>query len=315
MAIMDILDYVTGKTCLAGLIGNPLEHSISPQIHNTISSLTGIDLVYVPFKVREKDLGIFVKGLKSVNVIGFNVTVPYKQKIMSFLDQIDDEAEIIGAVNTVKNTGGRLCGYNTDGEGFLRSVEKETGVSLQGRNIALIGAGGAARAIGIKAAIRGAKRITVINRTIKKAEDLVKDINKKTDACADAADIADFKQSCAIEEYDVIVNTTSAGMYPDVDLSPLDDSTAFKKSQIVYDVIYNPFKTRFLLMAEKRGCKTLNGLGMLINQGISAYEIWTGIKVDDEITKGMHAGFGCSYQLYLSQSAHYELHLYEKGYL
>jgi len=288
MEVMKILDFVTGKTCLAGLLGDPVEHSVSPQIHNTLSSLTGIDMVYVPFRVRENDLGAFVQGIKSANVIGFNVTVPYKQRIMGFLDHIDEEAEILGAVNTVKNDDGKLCGYNTDGEGFVRSIEKETGTTLQGKKILLIGAGGAARAIGIKAAIRGAKRITVVNRTVEKAEGLAEDINKIAAAGADAAGIEDFKKSRAIGDYDVIVNTTSVGMYPDVDSSPLDDMTAFEKGKIVYDVIYNPFKTRFLLMAEKMGCKTLNGLGMLINQGIGAYEIWTGIKVSEEITRGMH---------------------------
>lgn len=276
---MDIENMVTGKTKVIGIIGNPIGHSISPQLHNTISRQLGMNIIYVPFKVEESDLESAVRGLKSLNVLGFNVTIPYKESIISYLDEVTDEAALMGSVNTVKNIGGKLYGFNTDTRGFVRSFTKEAKTTFKDKTVAIIGAGGTARALAIKIALEGSKKIYIINRTLHKAEEVAGRINNKIESIAKAIGLDSIESTPALCESDIIINTTPLGMYPDTEKTPLDKDFRFSKNQIVFDVIYNPRKTLFLARAEEYGCTIVNGYGMLISQGIQAYEIWTDTKI------------------------------------
>jgi shikimate dehydrogenase len=289
--MIEMVKNVTGKTRITGIIGNPLEHTISPQIHNTISYYMGVDLVYVPFKVEDKDLGSLISGLKAANITGVNVTVPYKNLIIKLLDYISDEASLMGAVNTVKFADGKLYGYNTDGEGFSRSFKSETGTGFNGKRIAIIGAGGAARAVAVRVATEGAKEVAIVNRTISRAEQLAGIINNNIVPVATPFELSVFLNKGLIKEYEVIINTTSAGMYPNIEQDPLGNQARFLKKQIVYDVIYNPPKTRLLMAAEKEGCKSVNGLGMLLYQAAGSYEIWTGKAVPDGLIDEIYKYF------------------------
>jgi shikimate dehydrogenase len=288
---MEIESRVTGKTKIMGIIGNPIEHTVSPQLHNTISRRKGIDAIYVPFKVDKSGLRSAVEGLRALNVTGFNVTVPFKNDIIPFLDQISEEAKLMGAVNTVKNVNGMLYGYNTDGEGFLRSLKKEAGVGFKDKKVVLIGAGGAARAVGVKAALNGAKSIVIINRTVQKAEEITGVINYNISDIARCCSLDGEGAQKEFEESDIIVNTTSVGMYPDVDISPVISTAGFSDRQLVCDIIYNPPRTKFLESALQKGSKVLNGLGMLFFQGVYAYEIWMDITLSEEEVNSLYKSF------------------------
>lgn len=287
---MNIDSRVTGRTKLLGIIGNPVEHSISPILHNTLSSLLGLDLVYVPLKVEKDDLALVVNALKSLDFVGFNVTIPYKKEIMKYIDENSIEAILMGAVNTVKKIDGKLYGYNTDAEGFLRSFKEEAKTSFKGKKVVLIGAGGVARPIAVKMASEGAEKISLVNRTKEKAIGLAEAVNDNIREIIQVYNFEDKTFKLAVEESDIIINTTSVGMTPDVKSTPISGSY-FNGSQIVYDVIYSPRETKLLSDARKKGCKTINGLGMLFYQGIKAYEIWTGLKLSEENIKNVYASF------------------------
>ncbi len=288
---MDIDFSVTGKTRLLGLIGNPVEHSISPQLHNSLSMLKGLDFIYVPLKVGKENLEVVVKALKAIDFVGFNVTIPYKREVMKFIDDNTKEAILMGAVNTVKKIEGRLYGYNTDGEGFLRAFKEAAGMGFKGKKVVMIGAGGVARPIAVKIAMDGAEKISIVNRTTQKSVELAEVVNENITEIVQVYNFEDKTLKMAFEESDVIINTTSVGMSPDIDKSPVENADYFRSGQIVYDVVYNPSKTKFLADAESRGCKPIGGLGMLFYQGINAYEIWTGVKFSEENLKDIYKSF------------------------
>lgn len=288
---MDIDFSVTGKTRLLGLIGNPVEHSISPQLHNSLSMLKGLDLIYVPLKVDKENLEVVVKALKALEFVGFNVTIPYKREIMKFIDDNTKEAILMGAVNTVKKIEGRLYGYNTDGEGFLRAFKEAAGTGFNGKKVVMIGAGGVARPIAVKIAMDGAEKISIVNRTTQKSVELAEVVNENIAEIVQVYNFEDKTLKMAFEESDVIINTTSVGMSPDINKSPVENADYFRSGQIVYDVVYNPAKTKFLKDAQSRGCKAIGGLGMLFYQGINAYEIWTGVKFTEKEIKEIYKSF------------------------
>ncbi len=287
---------VSGKTKLTGLIGNPIEHTISPVLQNSLFSMMGIDGIYVPVKVPQGKLGDAVCGLKASGFTGFNVTIPYKEEVLQFLDDISDEAVLLGAVNTVKVSGDKLYGYNTDGDGFLRAFREQTESGFEGKLVCILGAGGTARALTAKIATAGVERITVINRTPERAQELSLNVNSILEerglgkitvpAGLDSLEAADALEAC-----DVIINTTSAGMYPKVVNSPLKDDFRFRSEQIVYDVIYNPAETKLLAQAKKSGCRTANGAGMLFYQGVRAFEIWMETAIPDTKLRDLSAVF------------------------
>lgn len=266
---------INTETKLIGLLGYPLGHSYSPVMQNAALKKCNLNKLYIPIEVKPKNLEAVVKGISKMNFDGFNVTIPYKIDIMKYLDQIDEEARLIGAVNTVKVSDGNLKGYNTDGRGFLRSFEENTGTSIKGKNIFILGSGGAARAIGVTMALNGAAKIYICNRTYERAKHLAYDINKISKAIVVPKENEKIKK--AIEDSNILINTTSVGMLPNIDQIPLNINL-FNKNLIVCDIIYNPLRTKLLKAAEDKGCKTLPGLPMLVYQGGEAFEIWTGLK-------------------------------------
>lgn len=268
---------VNHNTKVIGVIGHPIKHSYSPLMQNKTFEIKDLDFVYLPFDVPGENLKAAIKGMVSLGIKGFNVTLPHKEKINEFLDEVSEEASVIGAVNTVVNENGILYGYNTDVNGIIESLNPYKD-EIAGQEVSIIGAGGASRSV-IYALIRHfkVKRINIINRTLQIAESL-KDYfqskmlfdNIKTYELVPPDLTRIFRKS------KLIVNTTSMGMYPEVDDSATTISKSFKEGQIVFDVIYNPFKTKFLQIAEEQGATVLSGLTMFLEQGAKSFELWTG---------------------------------------
>lgn len=259
---------------LYAVIGDPIAHSMSPAMHNDLFAFYGIDASYLPFRVSPSDLETAVKGLKAIGASGFNVTIPHKTEIIKHLDKIDPLAEAIGAVNTVKNENGLFVGYNTDGPGFVSGL-KDKLADLEYRSALIIGAGGAARAIYFSMARAGIARIDLVNRTMQKAKELV-------DACpykveSDVLDLAEAARN--LGSYRLIVQTTSIGMLPETDRTPMDTGQ-MSPAAFVSDIIYNPLQTKFLKEASSRGASVQNGIDMFVYQGALAFEKWTGIFPD-----------------------------------
>ncbi|MCC8138411.1 MAG: shikimate dehydrogenase [Clostridiales bacterium] len=271
---------ITGHTRLACLIGSPVAHSISPMMHNEAFRLLDLDAVYLCFDTKDKELGTIIRALRDMNVLGFNITMPDKERVMEYLDALSPAARMIGAVNTVKNENGRLVGYNTDGEGYIRSLS-DVGYEITEGEMCLLGAGGAASSIAVQAALSGAPVLHILNRkngrSFPNAIRLAEQINAETACRADVIDLNDAKavQDC-VEKSSLLTNATSVGMVPGTDALPLPDPTCLHPDLTVSDIIYNPRQTRLLAEARARGCRTLNGLYMLLYQGAAAFHIWTG---------------------------------------
>jgi shikimate dehydrogenase len=255
---------ISGTTKVVAILGYPVEHSLSPAMHNAAFELMGLDYCYVAFPVHPQALKEAVLGVRGLGLAGLNVTVPHKESIMPVLDRVESEASFMGAVNTVVNKGGKLIGYNTDGRGFMRSLEEE-GLEVEGRNVLLVGAGGAARAVSWYVSER-ASALSIFNRTPDRAERLVADlsINRRNVTRAETLD--------ALGDMDIIINATSLGL-KDEDPLPFD-AAVLHEGQTVVDLIYR--ETEILREASARGCRVLNGLGMLLWQGMLAFELWTG---------------------------------------
>ena len=270
---------ITGTTRLGGLLGSPVAHSKSPLMHNEAFRLLGLDYVYLCFDMGPENLARTVEALRDLHVYGFNLTMPLKTAVIPCLDALPKEAKLIGAVNTVKNDDGTLTGYNTDGMGFMRSV-REHGVTVPGSTITILGAGGAASAISVQAAIDGAAAVHIVSRrgrSWEKAQDLARRISENTACRADLTDLGDTAAlSGLLQASDLLVNATSVGMAPHTDESPLPDPAILPPSLPVGDVIYHPAKTLLLSKAAERGCPTFNGMDMLLYQGEAAFRIWTG---------------------------------------
>ena len=277
---------ITGKTRIMGLIGNPVEHSISPQLHNNLCKHFDLNLAYLPFRVYSDDLFTVVEAFKALDVVGFNITIPHKVDIIKYLDNVSEEALIIGAVNTVRIKDKKLFGYNTDGQGFMRSL-RDAGMDVKGLKVVILGAGGAARAVAVKLAQEGANSIVILNRSKEKARILTELVNNRVKEVAVFDEMTKDKLIGYTQDCNIIINTTSVGMWPEIDKSPIEMAEIFENRPFVCDLIYNPIKTKFLKNAEENSCKTLSGLGMLIYQGVSAFEIWNEINVPDNITKQM----------------------------
>lgn len=281
-------EQITGRTRLGGLLGCPVDHSISPLMHNASFTHLGIDWVYLCFDTGGGRLEQVVSAMRSLNAYGFNVTMPDKVRILPYLDGLSREAQMIGAVNTVKNEDGRLIGYNTDGMGFLRSLTSE-GIPVSGQKICLIGAGGAGSAIAIQAALDGAKALHLLcrrGRSWEHARSLVRQIGQQTDCRADLTDLSDRDQTAYhLQDSSLLINASSAGMAPDVDTTPIADPSMLPSGLVVSDIIYHPAKTRLLREAEERGCRTRNGMYMLLYQGAASFRIWTGRDMPVDLIK------------------------------
>ncbi|MEF9938657.1 MAG: shikimate dehydrogenase [Clostridium sp.] len=261
-----------GKTQVCGIIANPVEHSMSPLLQNLYAERTGINVRYVPFKVEESDVKAAIKGAFALNIRGLNVTVPHKQRVMPYLTEIDEEAEAVGAVNTLVRTETGYKGYNTDVQGLLRTVS-EAGIKLLGRNCILIGAGGAAKAAAYMMAKEGATSIYLLNRSVSKAEDLATYINDLFGwELVHPMDLNDYEEIPEGKYF--AVQSTSVGMNPHADDVPIEDPEFYKKISEAVEVIYTPAETRFMQMVREAGGRVVNGLHMLLYQGAAAFELW-----------------------------------------
>ena len=284
-------DNITGHTMLTGLLGSPVSHSISPLMHNEAFKQLGLDYVYLCFDVGTDTLKTAVEGLKALGVRGFNCTMPDKNLMCELADKLSPAASMIGAVNTVVNDNGILTGHNTDGIGYMMAV-KDAGYDIIGKNMTLMGAGGAATAVCVQAALDGVASINVFSLKDQfwdRAVKLVDTINEKTSCKVSLYDIADktsLKKS--IDESYILPNGTSVGLAPNEDNCIIDDTSFFHEGLVVSDVIYNPRETKLLRIAKENGCHTFNGLYMLLYQGAEAFKIWTGKEMPVEHIKNLY---------------------------
>ncbi len=267
---------ITGHTGLIALLGSPVSHSLSPLMHNEAFRLLGLDLVYLCFDVTEETLEEAVTGLKRCSIRGFNLTMPNKNRILPLLDTLSPAARLIGAVNTVVNENGRLTGHNTDGLGFVSALGEE-GIAVEGRTVTLLGAGGAATAIVTQLALDGAGPIHVLfrpeSRFAPRMYALKEQLEKETGAtlCLESMDALEE----ALAGSSLLINATNVGMAAQEGQS-LVPASLLRRDLFVADVIYNPRQTRLLLDAREAGCRSMNGLGMLLHQGAAAFRLWTG---------------------------------------
>lgn len=258
---------------LYGVIGNPIAQSMSPIMHNQEFQQLGIQAYYHPFHILEKDLETAIKGMKVMGINGINVTSPHKETIIPLLDYIDPLAEAIGAVNTVARLGNEFHGFNTDGEGYMKSLQSEWKEDIFDERTLIIGAGGAAKAIYYTFLSLGMKRVDICNRSVDRAEKLIAEC--PYDGSSHALSLQEAEEHLA--NYDLIIQTTTIGMYPQVKDIPLS-LERLRSDTFVSDIIYNPIKTKFLTVAEQKGAKIHNGVGMFVHQGALAFEKWTGIQ-------------------------------------
>jgi shikimate dehydrogenase len=252
-----------------GVIGDPIQQSKSPLMMNAAFAAIGYDGLYEKYHVKPEELADAMARFRSEGFRGLNVTIPHKVEVMQYLDEIDQDARNIGAVNTVVNEGGRLIGYNTDGIGYVRSLLEESGFDPRDKRILFLGAGGAARGVIYAMLKQQPAYVAIANRTLARAEKLALSLS----AFGNIQAIADREITGG--QWDLIVNTTSVGMFPNVDESPIDP-TVIQPNMVVSDLIYNPRETLILKQAKARSAKIHNGLGMFIYQGAYGFEYWTG---------------------------------------
>jgi shikimate dehydrogenase len=276
------------NTQILALIGNPVSQSLSPKLHKALNKYFGNDYMYIPCEIDEDELQDSVNGLIESNALGFNVTIPYKEKMPDILDWISDEVKVTGSVNTVKIHDGKTEGYSTDGKGFLAALKMEYGLEVESKTLFIFGAGGSALAIAHRCVLENANRIYIANRTFSKARHLCNKINSQVCIPVPLDENEYIKYIC---EADIIVNTTSLGMKGQVNLSPLSDDITLNPSQLIYDIVYNPAETKFISQGKKFGCKTMNGMGMLCMQGVYSYQIWTGQIPDEYFLRKLISNF------------------------
>jgi shikimate dehydrogenase len=266
---------INAETKLCGVIGNPVRHTLSPAMHNAAISHLRLDYAYLAFQVKNAELGDTIKGMRALGMRGLNVTIPHKVAVLQFLDELDEMALNMGAVNTIVNDNGKLKGYNTDAGGFLQSL-LAAGFDPQNKKVVLLGAGGAARAVGFALACNKAQ-ITVLNRGIEleQAILLAQHLSRAATSEIKALALDESNLAKALKTADLVVNATSLGMTPNVQHTPVP-AHLLKKELVVYDVVYSPLETRLLREAAACGCRTVSGLEMLVRQGALALELWTG---------------------------------------
>ena len=269
---------ITGHTELIGLIAYPIRHSSSPKMHNEAFAKLGLDYAYLAFDIQPDQLEDAVKGFKALNVRGWNVSMPYKTSIGQYLDHITPIAKMCGAINTVINDNGVLTGTITDGTGYMNAL-KDQGIDIIGKKMTIVGAGGAATAIVMQAALDGVKEISIFNikdASWNRALENVEKINSQTKCKAQLFDLNDHETlRKEINESAIFTNATNVGMGKLEGQMVLPDTSYLRKDLIVSDVIYMPEKTKLLEEAEKVGCQTINGLGMMLYQGAASFKLWT----------------------------------------
>ena len=270
-----------GYTRLAAVVANPIKHSISPFIHNTAFAATATNGVYVAWEIETSDLEQTIRNIRRYQMFGINLSMPYKEQVIPYLDELSDEARLIGAVNTVVNHDGILIGYNTDGKGFFKSLPSFT---ITGKKMTLLGAGGAAKSILAQAILDGANQISVFVResSMEKTKSYLDRLEEQTGFKVDLYALEDVSELQArIAESDLLVNATSVGM--DGKSSPVPESIVLPETLLVADIIYKPFETPFLKWARSQGNPGVNGLGMLLYQAAEAFQLWTGKEMPTEV--------------------------------
>lgn len=278
---------INGYTRLCGLIGNPVEHTLSPVIHNTVAEEMHDNLVYVPFHVEQGNLQKAIAGAYSLNVLGLNVTVPYKQAVIPCLDCVEGLAEKIGAVNTLVRTENGFQGYNTDMMGLYRAMEEE-GIAFEAEDMILFGAGGAARAAAFLCAEKGAKRVYLLNRSYEKAAVLAEEVNRVYERdCILPMALSEYEK--LPEEKMTAIQGTSAGLYPNTEDAVILDPAFYQHISKAYDLIYKPEETRFMKLVKEAGGEAYCGIRMLLYQGIIAYELFLDTKVPENVIRKVSA--------------------------
>ena len=268
------------------MIGDPIAHSFSPDMHNAAIDALGIDYCYVAFQVRPENVGEAVNGLRGFGILGLNVTIPYKLAVMEHVDQISEEALAVGAVNTIHNEDGSLTGHNTDVYGVTVAIERVAGMTLFPESCVVLGAGGAARAATYALGRRDeVKQITILNRTVDRAESLALDMEKITGKRILPATLDGASEKKAFDDAGLVVNTTSLGMFPETDASPLVSEGAVHPDLVLYDTVFNPLETSLMRQFKSKGAPAYGGLDMLVFQGARSFEIWTGIEPPTDVMK------------------------------
>ena len=276
---------IDSKTILTGLFASPSAHSVSPIIHNNAFEKLGLNYVYLSFEVNKDNLKDAAQSIKTLNMRGVNLSMPNKKEVIQYLDEISETAKLSQSVNTIVNDNGILKGYSTDGKGFFKSLEEEK-IFMKDKNITILGTGGASIAIISQAVFEGIKNIFVFKRdkNWKEQKKILDNIASKTNCNIELNSLEDkniLKRK--IEESDLLINATSVGMKEDFSL--IEDKSFFRKDLIVSDIIYNPSKTKLLQIAEKEGCKIINGIGMLLYQGALSFKLWTNKKMPVDYIK------------------------------
>lgn len=276
---------INGATRTCGLIGNPVEHTMSPAIHNTLAKELGINMVYVPFLV-EQDLEAAVKGAYALNLLGMNVTVPYKSEVMASLKECDELAEKIGAVNTLVRADGGYKGYNTDMTGLYRAMTSY-GIAIENQKIIILGAGGAARAVAFLCAYYGAKQVYLLNRSVEKAKMIAQEVNQAMEReCLVPLALQEY--SLLPDEKMLCIQATSVGLAPREQEVVIEDKAFYERIHTGFDLIYRPANTRFMQLVKEQGGVAYHGLKMLLYQGIEAFELWNQTAVSEELTEKVY---------------------------
>ncbi len=275
---------ISGKTRVLGVIGHPVEHTSSPAMHNAALAALGLDYVYTAFAVRPENLGQAIAGMRALQICGLNVTVPHKVGVMALLDEVSPEARAIGAVNTIDHREGRLIGHNTDAYGIMQSLRLDGGLETLPSRVALLGAGGAARAILYALLQRPeVEHIALFNRTPEKAAALAVTLDPECKRVQPG--VLDASSSDLLRDTGLLINATAIGMYPHPDASPLLDPACLHPGMVVLDIVYNPLETLLLRQARQAGARPVDGLGMLARQGARAFAIWTGVEPPVEVMR------------------------------
>lgn len=276
---------ITGETKIVGIFAYPVRHSLSPLMHNSAFSYLGLNYIYLPFQIRESELKNAVLSIKALNITGVNITVPHKEKVLKELDELSDEVLKIGAVNTILNKDGKLIGFNTDKFGFIKSLLL-AGVKLENKRIMVLGCGGASRAVCFGVLEHNIRTLIITDVIEEKLKKLKKDLKKfHKDKYIQGIVYNEEKIFEKLSDIDILVNATPVGMTPDVNSSPILGIPKSNKNLIVYDLVYNPLKTKLLKLAEKQNLKTVSGIEMLIWQGAKAFEMWTGRKAPTDVMR------------------------------
>ena len=273
---------VSGKTRVCGVIGDPIEHTLSPIMHNAAFNALKLDYTFLAFKVKPAELENAVNGMRALNIRGLNVTMPHKSTVLSYLDRTDLSAQIVNSVNTVLNKESKLFGFNTDGVGALKAL-RENGVELKGRKVLLLGAGGAARAIAYAMA-KESDELAVLNRTVKQAQALAKLLEKTANKKIGTGALSPREIQQNLQDSDILINATSIGMKPKADES-LVAPKLLRPDLAVMDIVYSPIETKLAKDAKAAGAKVVSGVEMLIYQGAASFEIWTGKSAPVEVMR------------------------------